>query len=97
MYAEMLCCADEVSKERIDMTIEIKKIEDHEAWAKVVEAAKKVEDSFPEPTLQYKELDTRWPSDHHVIIGMRNETEKARAGFVQKGRVFVDRVFQVPW
>jgi hypothetical protein len=97
MYAEMLCCADEVSEERFGMTIEIKTIEDHETWAKVVKAAKEIEDTFPEPTLQYKEIGTRWPSDHHVIIGMRNETEKARAGFVQKGRVFVDRVFQVPW
>lgn len=79
------------------MTLERKYINDPDTWSDVVENATAVEDTFPEPPLEYKDIATRWSSDHHVVIGMRTATEKASTGFVQKDRKFVDRVFQVPW
>ena len=81
------------------MTDEIKYIMDPETWAGVVEKAKKEEakNPFPKETLDYSEIHTRWSSDHHVVVGMRDASEKATTGFVQLNKKFVDRVFQVPW
>lgn len=81
------------------MSLEIKYVTDPETWGKVVGAAEKEENTnpFPMPILDYSEIATRWSEDHHVVIGMRSEHDKATTGFVQLNKRFVDRVFNVPW